>query len=904
MNYSKKGTIKKQKQLKSTSKKLAVKAGVSFFRTFLVCLVMIAIIGAFAGFGVLKGIIDNAPSIDTLDVAPSGFSTSIYDSKGKEIQKLVGSDANRVYVTIDKIPKEVQDAFIAIEDERFWKHNGIDVKGIIRAFFSGLANGGDFDQGASTITQQLLKNQVFEGGMESSFAERLERKIQEQYLAIQLEDKLSKEQILEYYLNTINLGQNTLGVQAASHRYFNKDVSELTLSEAAVIAGITKSPSYLNPIISPEKNADRRLAILENMKKQGLISEEAYNEALADDVYARIELVNEEQYASGSSVNSYFVDELINQVSIDLQNTLNCSSTQAINLIYRGGLKIYTTQNTKLQKICDSVLSDESMYPSDSVYELTYRLTTVDPNGEKKNYNELMLREYFRHSNPNFTLYFKNKEDADTYIEQYRASVVGADDTIEGEVISFTIQPQISFVLMEQSTGKVAAIVGGRGQKTASRTLNRATDSKRQPGSTFKILSTYLPALDTKGMTLASVQDDAPYNYPGTNTKVSNWERYKYYGLTTLRQAIYNSMNVVTVKTLDAVTPQTAFSYLQKLGFTTLVERRTEEVNGKLKVYSDINLPMALGGLTDGVTNLELTAAFASVANGGIYTKPVFYTKIVDHNGKVLIDNTPITSQVMKDSTAWLLTDAMEDVVTIGTGRSVRFQSIKMPIAGKTGTTTNDIDSWFVGYTPYYTAGIWGGYDNNIDQSSTSYTKTIWRTIMEKIHQKLETKEFKKPDSIVSATICTKCGKLAIDGVCNKAVGGSTMRTEYFAKGTVPTENCDCHVKVRVCSASDRTPTEFCPEELITEKVYLTKDETAKTLDTPNILPKDFEKKTCNVHKHAAEPDPTDEPNNPDTPDTQPTGDPLLPPSATVPPGDVTPSPTDIIPPGDFEPLW
>ncbi|SFR81333.1 transglycosylase domain-containing protein [Anaeromicropila populeti] len=844
MNFSKNGTAKKQQQISSPGRKLTTKAYIIFFKTILICFVLLICVGGFAGIGFLRGIIDNAPDMNSITVAPTGFSSTIYDSDGNETQKLVGSDANRIYVSIDKIPQDVIDAFVAIEDERYWEHNGIDIKGIFRAFFNGIASQ-HFDQGASTITQQLLKNNVFEGGLETNFSDKLERKIQEQYLAVKLESRYSKEEILEYYLNTINLGQNTLGVQAAANRYFNKDVSELTLSEASVIASITKNPSALNPITYPTNNAERHNLVLENMKNQNYITEEEYAEALADDVYSRIKLVNEEQSTS-SQINSYFVDEVIEQVAEDLETKLGYTSTQAYNLIYRGGLKIYTTQNPELQSICDDVLSDESLYPADSKWELTYRLTTVSSDGEKHNYNEQMMEEFFHSQGKSFSLYFSDKEDAASYIEEYRNAVVTDTDTIEGEKTNFTIQPQISFVLMDQATGRVEAIVGGRGEKTASRTLNRATNTFRQPGSTFKILSTYLPALDTKGMTLATVQDDALYYYPGTKTKVNNWYGDNYKGLTTIRQAIYDSMNVFAVKTLEQVTPQTGFSYLQKLGFSTLVEKEVNETTGE--VFSDINLSLALGGITHGVKNLEITAAFASIANGGIYTEPIFYTKIVDHDGKVLIDNKPSTSQVMKDSTAWLLTNAMEDVVKVGTGTKIQFQNINMPVSGKTGTSTDDNDLWFVGYTPYYTAGIWGGYDNNYDQTNTTYTKILWRTIMEKVHDNLERKEFVKPDSIVTAKICTKSGKLAVDGVCDSALGGSTVRTEYFAKGTQPVETCDVHVKVKVCAASNKSATDFCPETSILEKVYLSKEETSNTADTPYILPKNFENDICKIH--------------------------------------------------------
>ena len=847
MNFSNHGTKDKYKQVASSSKKIKKKAHVLFFKTFLICVILVVCIGTFAGIGLIKGIIDNAPDIDSINVAPTAFATTIYDSDGNKIQQLVGSNANRVYVNIEDIPTHLINAFISVEDERFWEHNGIDVQGIFRAFVTGIA-GGSFDQGASTLTQQLLKNTVFEGGMETNFSDKLERKIQEQYLAVQLENRMDKKTILEYYLNTINLGQNTLGVEAASERYFNKTVSELTLSEACVIAGITKNPSAYNPITYPENNADRRNIILSKMKEQNYITEEEYQTALADDVYSRIELVNTEEYASSSNVNSYFVDALIDQVTNDLVEQLGYTSTQAYNLLYRGGLNIYTTQNTTLQNICDEVFSDESLYPANSTNELTYRLTIIDSNGNAHNYSEMTMKSYFQKKNGSFSLYFNNQDDAAPYIEEYRASVVSEEDTIDGEVITFTPQPQVSFVLMDQYTGQVKALIGGRGAKTYSRSLNRATTTTRQPGSTFKILSTYLPALDTKGMTLATVFDDDYYKYPGTDKKVNNWNGEAYNGFTTIRQAIYNSMNVMAVKTLEQVTTQTGFSYLQKLGFTTLVESRVEESTGA--TVSDLNLSLALGGITDGVTNLELTNAFATIANGGNYSTPILYTKICDQNGKVLIDNSSNTStQVMKDSTAWLLTNAMEDVVKVGTGRKLQFQNISMPIAGKTGTTSNDNDLWFVGYTPYYTAGIWGGYDNNGDQADTSYHKNLWRTVMEKIHEKLDKKDFTKPDSIVTAKICTKSGKLAVDGVCDHAPGGSTVRTEYFAKGTQPTEVCDVHMKVRVCSVSGQMAGQNCPVSSIVDKVFLIKSgETATTADTPYILPSNYESNLCKVH--------------------------------------------------------
>lgn len=790
MDYRKKSTIAELNRLTSPGRKVSSKLNVWTFRLVLVVFIAIILFGTMAVLGVCKGIIDTAPDIDTIDVSPEGYSTKIYDTDGNVTQTLIGQNANRVYVTLDNVPAHVQNAFIAIEDERFRQHNGIDIKGIIRAAANTLSTK-DLSQGASTITQQLIKNTVFEGGSENTDIAKIKRKIQEQYLAVQLENKINKDTILEYYLNTINLGQNTLGVQAASQRYFGKSVNDLTISEAAVIAGITKNPSANNPISYPENNKERRATVLEYMKEQGYINEAEYNEALADNVYDRIAEYNESYISAkgNEQTSSYFNDALFEQVLNDLKVELGYTETQAYNALYRAGLKIYSTQDRQIQDICDEVTNDSSFYPSNSEYQLSYQLSVLSADGTETNYNEQTLKAYFLKQNPSFNIYFKDKKSAKPYIKEYRKSVVKDTDTITGENINYIIQPQVSFVLMDQHTGHVLALVGGRGKKTGARTLNRASGSLRQPGSTFKILSTYLPAFDTAGMTLASTEVDEKYYYPGTKVQVHNWTGSAYKGTTTLREGIYNSMNVVTVKTLAKVTPKVAYDYLVNLGITTLVDSRIDKSG---KVFSDIQLPMALGGLTDGVTNLELTAAYASIANGGVYTEPVLYTRILDHDGNVLIDKTPVTRQVFKDSTAYLLTSAMEDVISIGTGTAAKFTGIDMPAAGKTGTTSKDIDLWFEGYTPYYTAGIWGGWDLNKDQVNTTYHKTIWKTIMERVHteKNLEKKEFDVPDSVSKVSICRICGKLAVEGVCSSY---GSEKTEYFAKDTIPKEYCSCH---------------------------------------------------------------------------------------------------------------
>lgn len=806
MNFSQRNTVERAKKLKSPATHRLNKCKVMAARIVLISLVVIAAIGLSGISGIVNGLMETAPGIDSINVIPDGYATTILNSRGKTIQTLVGKEANRQYATLDTIPKHLQNAFVAIEDERFWVHDGIDLQGIFRATFSGLTNGGEFHQGASTLTQQLLKNQVFNGGEEATFVQKLERKVQEQYLAIQLENRLSKEQILEYYLNTINLGQNTLGVQAAAKRYFDKDVSELTISESAVLAGITQNPAGYNPITHPKRNAKKRTTILTYMKEQGYITSDEYEKAMADKVYARIKAVNKETTAT-QTTTSYFTDALIDQVIADMKNELGYTETQAYNALYRGGLTIYTTQDASIQKVCDKVINNPSYYPAGSTYQLNYQLTVTDAEGVAHNYNAGTMKNWFaQKKKKKIPLYYTDKKKANQYIKIYKKAMSkGNGCKVEGEKTDFVIQPQVSFVVMDQKTGQVKAICGGRGKKTASRTLNRASTSLRQPGSTYKVLSTYLPALDTAGMTLATQQKDEPYYYPGTKRLVKNWYR-GYRGTVTIRKAIADSMNVIAVKTLEQVTPKVGYDYLLNLGFTSLVESYTDASG---KIYSDISLPMALGGLTKGVSNLELTTAFASIANGGVYNKATFYTKIIDHDGNVLLDKTPVVTktqdkkgndvtvvttssskQVMKDSTAFLLTSAMQDVVNSGTGTALKLRGINVPVAGKTGTSTGNKDLWFVGYTPYLTAGIWGGYDAGEKQSNTTYHKAIWKAIMEKLSKKHkdEKAKFTMPSSVVAVRTCTVCGKPLAENHYS-----SRSKKEYFAKGTVPEETCSVH---------------------------------------------------------------------------------------------------------------
>ena len=657
--------------------------------------------------------------------------------------------------------------------------------------------------GGSTITQQLLKNNVFtDWTSENSTMDKVKRKIQEQYLAIQLEKTMSKEDILLNYMNTINLGQNTLGVQAASLRYFNKNVYELNLSECAVIASITQNPSKYNPISHPDYNKERRDKCLRNMLEQGYITQDEYDVALADDVYSRIQTTN--ATVDESNVNSYFDDAVTEAVYNDLlANGYN--ETQAYTLLYSGGLSIYSTQDPEIQKICNEVTSDPETYPEGTRYLLSYSLSIERANGDIENFSSEMFKKYFKEtSNAKFNMLYSSPDDAYTAIEEYQNYVMQSGDSVVAEKISITPQPQISLSIMDQSTGYVLALVGGRGVKETSRSLNRATNTTRQPGSCFKVLAAFAPAIDGGGLTLATAFNDAPYNY-ANGRPIKNWYGDSYKGVCSIRYGVEQSLNIIAVKTITKITPQLGFQYCQNFGFSTLINRRVEP-NGM--ITSDITQALSLGGVTDGVTNLELTAAYATIANSGVYKEPILYTKIVDHDGNVLIDKVAEqdTHRVLKETSAFLMTDAMRDVVTKGTGTMVNFGT--QPIVGKTGTTSDNYDVWFAGYTPYYTCSTWVGYDNNVTmtQDEKNVVKQVWKLVMSEVHQGLEWRDYNRPAGITTATICSKSGMLPVPGLCD-----ATLRTEYFAEGTVPTETCSVHYIGPVCVASNLRAEESCP---------------------------------------------------------------------------------------------
>ena len=785
MNFGRRGIRNRQDYLASKSRKRMKKILLGVGQLLLVGVVGLCVAGVSLGVGVFRGVIDSAPNQTVIDVSPKGFSSFVYDADNNQVAKLVSADSNRIPVSGDMITDDLAHAFVAIEDERFYEHKGIDAPGILRAAVIGVTSG-NFSEGASTITQQLIKNNVFTSWTNETTVERIKRKLQEQYLAIELEKTMSKDTILLNYLNTINLGHGTLGVEAASQRYFDKHCNELSVSECAVIASIPQNPTQFDPVVYPEQNAQRREVVLQYMLDQGYIDQEQLTAALGDDVYTRIQEVNIRKQVEDNQINSYFVDALQNQILKDLQEDAGKSAEEAYALLYSGGLKIYSTLDPEIQAICDEECSEDSgNFPDNVKYMLSYKLSVINEDGTTSNYDSNSLANWLIEQDWDADLMYSSKDDAYGDIEEFRKSMIANPDKQKyTESVSLAPQPEISLTIEDQSTGHVLAMVGGRGDKSANRTLNRATDTLRQPGSTFKIITTYAPALETGEFTLASSEDDAPYSYD-SGVPVRNW--YKgYRGLSTLREGIVQSMNIVTVKVLSELGPRVGFDFAQQFGISTLVDG--VEINGSM--FTDVNETLALGGITYGVKNIELNAAYATIANGGVYVEPKMYTQVYDHEGNLLLDSskTAATRRVLKERTAWLLTSAMEDVLTNGTGRSADFGSTMT--AGKTGTTSDENDVWFCGYTPSYTATVWVGYDNNEDLTTSEeqgLAKTIWREVMQELPGNQEWQDFNRPDGIVQRTVCQVSGQLPLSGVCPSV-------TEYFDEDSVFDDDyCDYH---------------------------------------------------------------------------------------------------------------
>ena len=679
-------------------------------RLFIIVLVLAVLFGAVIS-GAMLGFIDNSTEL-IAEEYNMDFTSIIYyidDETGQPVEMdRLYSEQNRIWVDLDNIPTNMRNAFIAIEDERFERHRGVDWKRTFGAFLGWITRKDSY--GGSTITQQLIKNVTGDNDRSPI------RKIQEIIRALNLETKMSKDQIIEMYMNTIYLGEGCHGVQAAANIYYSKDVSKLDLAECASIAGITQYPTKYDPLINYEAHKEKQELVLGKMLELGYISNEEYEAAKNEE----LKLKKGTAKSEGNKIQSYFIDQIILDVQNDLMTRNKMTESAATKAIFKGGLKIYTTMDPDIQSAMESVYTKESNFPG-----------------------------------------------------------------------SGSVKPQSAMMVMDPYTGYIRGIIGGRGEKTGNRVLNRATQTLRQPGSSIKPLSVYAPAIEDGLITPATIVDDSPL-------KIGDWEPrnsdYKFKGKITVRQALEESRNIPAVRILDKLSVDKSFDFMTKnLSFTTMVssEKRKDGKTYSDKFYSTLGL----GGFTDGVSVKEMTAAYAPFVNSGIYTKPITYTKVIDSRGRVILENKPESHKAMSDTTAYTMAKMLEGVVTSanGTGRSARLAN-NVFAAGKTGTTTDDIDRWFVGFTPNYVGAVWFGYDTPKKMTGLGNPCAgIWKKVMDQIHKDTELKTLVQPNNMTERKICQNSGKIAT-GQCES---NGSVRVEYFKLGTQPVSFCSSHSSVQ-----------------------------------------------------------------------------------------------------------
>ena len=739
----------------------------SIFRTIFFTIVILGILGCFAFAGMVFGVLNGAERLEKSDLKYNNLTTFVYDKYGNEYASLYGSE-NRVLISLNEMSLYIPKAFVAIEDERFESHFGVDIQRTLYAIYTYVKNGGKSSFGGSTITQQLVKN------ITNDKEDDPLRKVREWVRAVQVESWLSKNEILEMYLNIIYLGSGSYGVQAASYTYFGKDASELTLAESAVLAGINHGPELYNRHKAPEKIKARQETVLNKMLEIGTITKEEYDEAIAQELVYETVAVNQS--------SSYIVEAVIEKVIEDIVEEKKTTKAVATKMVYGDGLKIYTNIDPKIQQTMEEIYADETYFPLD------------------KEYNE---------------------------------------------------RPQSAMIVMDYKNGAVVGLVGGAGDKVL-RGLNRATHSTRQPGSTIKPIAVYGPGIDKKIITAATVYDDVPFKIDKWN--VNNWDA-GYAGLSTVRKGIEKSMNIVAVKALQDVGVQTAYTYLQKLGISTLVE-------------SDKNLPLALGGIA-GLLPIEMCAAYGAIANDGQYIEPALYTKVLDSQNKTILENSQETRQVFSEQTAYILTDMMRDVVRGANGTATYVKIGGNPVAAKTGSTDENKDRWFCAFTPYYVGTVWYGFDQpkRVRVSGQNPAAKIWTAVMKKAHEGLEIKAFEQPDGLVKANICVDSGKLAGE-LCSQDQRGNRVRSELFIKGTVPTDTCKVHVSAKVCADSGLLASENCPVDKQINSVFIQRAVLLDKVEQASDYKYEVPKETCTTHISVI-PDVPVEPENPDEP-TQP----------------------------------
>ena len=746
------GKGKKQSKKKGNPTKVWKKILLGF--VFFTLLIGIALAGV--SFAIVK----TAPPLDINALLSLNEDSTLYDNKG-EFMDYVPTEQKRSIISINDMSQNLKDAFVSIEDERFFSHNGLDYRRVLGAVYIDIKNKITRQSGlhgASTITQQLLKNTLLTNEV------TLKRKIQEMYMALKLEKTLTKEQILEAYLNTIHLGGRANGVEAAAKQYFNKSAKDLNLVESAYIAGVTQNPARFYPF-SPSAKKDpspyinKTKLVLGKMKELNKISEEEYNNTIADIEANGIKFNPPKQNADKLNFE-WFSRPVMTQVKKDLKTQYGYTDKEVDRMLNYGGLKIYTTMDRNLQN-----------YAQHEVIDKASSLTSI--NGKKDDKTNL-------------------------------------------------IQPQVSAAVMDYSTGQVKTIIGGRGDQPAL-SFNRGASNKylKPLGSAVKPLTVYAPLIDSKIGTAATVLEDSPLSDAVSKKyaryEVKNYDTNDFKGYLTIREGLQRSQNTIAVKAEDMIGLSTGSAYGEKFGL--IINKDSKESIASLALGEFNNSYKDL----DGGNPLMVSAAYGTFGNEGKYIDPMLYTEVQDRNGKVILDGKPKEKQLISKEASYIMYDLLKGVVTPpGTGGRAKWGS--MPVAGKTGTSSDNKNLWFAGLSPYYSGAVWIGDDlSRPIKGSSGDAAAIWSKIMAKAHEGLPYKDLSEPSSLVRVDVCKDSGKLATN-LCSRDPRGGRVYSEMFIDGTQPTSLCDTHVEAKINKSNGKLANGNTPKDLIESRVFITRN--------------------------------------------------------------------------------
>lgn len=729
-------------------------------RIIFLILIMALVVGTGVVIGMLYGGWGDDFEITKEELVVGSSNSVVLDKDGNKLAELSG-DENRKIIKLDQMPQNLKNAYVAIEDERFYKHSGVDFKRTAAAVVQYVLHAGKSSFGGSTITQQLVKNITKDD--ERSGKEGVIRKVKEWAKAYQIERMLSKDQILELYLNIIFVGgSNNLGVEVGSEYYFNKSASDLDLAECAFLAGINNSPNSYNPYgdkDTSEKIKSRTKTVLNKMLELGMVEKTEYDEAIQ-----KVENGLTFQKAENlGSIYSYHTDATISQVIEDVAKAKGISQSLASTYVYSSGLTIYSTQDTDLQNKMDEVMVNNS-------------------------------KDYTRKS--------KQTDGATS---------------------------QSAMVIIDNSTGYVVGVEGGLGEKNESRGLNRATQSPRQTGSSIKPLTSLVPGINEGIITPSTIYDDDSTDFGIKGWSPKDYNAFK--GLISVRSAITTSQNIPFIKVVDELTPAKSAEYMERMGVTTISDKDKTSLAA-----------MSIGGLTTGVTPLEMAGAYATIANNGIYRRPMFYTKVTDPEGNTVLEGNQDSEEVISEQAAYVIKNLLKSVVEDSNGTAKYCKISGIDIAAKTGTTNNNYDKWLCGFSNYYTGATWYGYDQNEEVTgSTNVAGRIWSAVMSKVHAGKDKTTFNQPSGVVTETICRVSGKKATSKC-------SDTYQEVFIEGKVPGD-CDGHSNaVQICSESGLLANEYCPNKITKYFSYTVEKERLGLWKTSGTASKTAPATYCTVH--------------------------------------------------------